>query len=441
MQKYKRTSHNLDRNSSQIKNDDRVGWVAIVFIGLAFINFLVGASFGGLMAINPMLRTVLAPLHGEINPFGWLTMLIYGMTYAMLAIGVGLQSLKPWASILHVLLAEAGVVMISVSFLTNNNLLLSLGLLGQAIAPILFLRNILYVLLHPGQKPSKTKFSDAKPKGALALLQPEPRFQATDRIAQRGSKISLMLFILAALWMLFHDLVLKPSSSLHMGPHVALFLVYYGWLAGTVFSISLHLFPRLTNNSEMSAKAANGAQMIWFLAILISSFGFFDRHYMVRIGSDLLGVAFIAFALFYLWIFAKRRTLTDFMIPRASQIAFYFSFSACFILGVSLLLGLPPLTILALHLLFLAFITTLIYGLGYLLMPQLLHRMNISATQAIVQVLSAIFGVLLMATAFLMKQGSFPLDPVILLLGIGGSLAAMSALFFLLQWLITKPEF
>ncbi|EPZ53037.1 hypothetical protein [Alicyclobacillus acidoterrestris] len=75
--------------------------LAQAFIGVALVNFLVGAVLGAVLASALRLGPELMAIHGELNPYGWLSMLIYGMTYAVLGMFTQLRLPSSIQGIVH----------------------------------------------------------------------------------------------------------------------------------------------------------------------------------------------------------------------------------------------------------------------------------------------------------------------------------------------------
>lgn len=425
----------------QVDHTDLIGRLPKAFIGVALMNFLVGASLGGWMTIRPAVWSSAGLIHGEINPFGWLTMLIYGMAYAVLSISAGIRPPKAWMGWLHLLLSELAVVVVTAAFLTNVNLLLQVGLACQFAASVLFLVNILSGVLSTRRIRNGTQqfAPDAEQTHALVFLRHSPIHQGTDRVAQRGTDVSLVLLVIGTGWLILNSFNRQNSPSGGTTPQGALFLVYYGWISGTVLAVSLHLFPRFIGTAKIGLKVATFGQAIWGFSVFLGTVGSIWSPVTARFGYRLLGVAFIWFAVVYLRALLTRNKVPGqkIRVPRSSLSAWYASWTFCLALGIFLVFGLDPLSLAAMHLLFLAFATNLVYGVGYTLFPLLLLRRPPSETLAMAQVAAAILGVLLMVIAFLDMLSLHP-HGTFTLLGIGGTLAAVSAMVFLLQWPFSK---
>lgn len=426
-----------------------IGVLPPTFVAVAFFNFVVGASLGGWMATDISLWSLVGPIHGETNPFGWLTMLIYGMTYAVLVAFAGLRPPKAWLGWLHLFAAEAGVVLITSSYLDGSLALYRIGLILQCLAPTLFLINILWAVVSARRQRSanlKRGFGDeivsSEEAEVLPFLSPSLIHKATDRIAQRGTDASLMLFIVAACWMLVEGLIQKVPPLEASPSNGALFLVYYGWIGGTVLAVSLHLFPRFLGTDGLNAKLASVGQGLWGAGVVLGTLGTVTTPLIASLGNRLLGIAFLWSAVTYLTALirqqwqssrgdsgAQRRTL-----PGASLLAWWAGWLFCLVLGASLAMGLDPFSLLSFHLFFLAFATDLVYGIGYAQFPAFLSPVTPRGAWAIAQVTGALVGVLLMLIAFYEQSVAGVSGPA-WVLPVGGVIAALSAIAFLLSWI------
>lgn len=430
------------RNKMASTQTHLIGTLPKVFIGLAFVNFLVGASLGGWMATRPALWSVVGSLHGEINPFGWLTMLIYGMTYAVLSASAGLSPPKAWVGWLHVFFSELAVVIVTTAFLGHNVLLLQIGATCQFVAPALFLSNILSAVFNARRVRDDSSYVAPDPEQihALSFLKKGPIHQSVDSVAQRGTDVSLILFLIGAGWMMTDTFAKRDlQSSGGSFPQGALFLVYYGWILGIILAVSLHLFPRFIGTSHFHAKGASVGQVVWGVGVVAGTAGSIWSPAIMSFGYRLLGVSLVGFGLTYLRALLTRDRVASraVLLPQPSIIAWYASWTSCFVLGICLVIGLNPQSLTALHLLFLAFATNLVYGVGYTMFPLLLRRKAPSKSLSIAQISMAILGGFLMIGAFLRMTSRYPFG-AFTLLGVGGTLAAVAAVAFLLQWPLSK---
>ncbi len=96
------------------------------------------------------------------------------------------------------------------------------------------------------------------------------------------------------------------------------------------------------------------------------------------------------------------------------------------------------LSLVSLHLLFLGWITTLVYGVGYSLFPRVLHRYVRFGWFSPTQMAASISGAVLMPIGFsLMARG---LVAGLNVLAVGGVFAGLGALSFIVIWSASKRE-
>ncbi|UOF90535.1 hypothetical protein LSG31_22205 [Fodinisporobacter ferrooxydans] len=428
----------------------RIGKLPAAFICLAFLNFTVGALLGVIMVLEPSAWGQYGSFHAELNPFGWLSMLIYGMTYAVLAIIAGLTLPWPVMGWLQLIVAEAGVVLILGAAQMFSGSLLRYGLEFQALSPLLFMVNILSTVFASRRKQKQVSARDRATDAAQRLAnfvnhgteissgQMFERFfgrpdfvKATDRVAQKGTELALFCFLAAAVWALMPALHDKANGFYAM-PSASVLLSYYGWIAGTVLMVSLHLYPRYAGFRVIKAWQAQIGQILWFVGLVASAFGMVGSPLIMQTGIQTIGVSFTWFALFYL---AKMRHACK-HTPAPSTIAWWGSWIFALILGVSLVFGLNPLSLPALHLLFLGWITSLVYGVGYTFFPIILGREPTSMRAATIQVWIALVGAVFMSGGFYLLEKDSAMQSVArVLLAVGGCLAAFSFFVFLLLWI------
>ena len=110
----------------------------------AFVSLAFGIGLGAAFALDRALGASLRPLHAELNLWGWVTLLIYGMAYHMLPRFTGrplrwprLATAQSWLAIGGVGMAAAGWAA-SAGGLPGARVLLVAGGTLQAGAVLLF---------------------------------------------------------------------------------------------------------------------------------------------------------------------------------------------------------------------------------------------------------------------------------------------------------------
>lgn len=234
---------------------------------------------------------------------------------------------------------------------------------------------------------------DTEQTRSLAFLRREPIHQVIDRVAQRGTDVSLIFLFSGAGWMLLNSFGQhRPVRRHHtQGCVVSRELrvdCWYG-LGGLSPPVS-----SVRRSAKIGVKAATFGQATWGFSVLLGAVGSIWSPVMTTFGYRFLGIAFIWFAVVYLRALLARNKVSKqgVRVPRSSLSAWYASWTFCLAFGFSLVFGLDPLSFAGMHLLFLAFVTNLVYGVGYMLFPLLLRRKTLSETLAMAQVVAAILG-------------------------------------------------
>ncbi len=417
-----------------------------VFILFAFLHFTIGVVLGATMAINLSFASVLLPIHAEINPFGWLTMLIYGMTYAILALFAGLKMHYPVFGWLHFLFAELGIILISWTAIDHTQLVLIIGTFCQFMAPLFFMGNILTSVFFSRKQRAQNPLVQATPEAAQRTVELSQTFfikeffgrssqsKQTDRIARRGTDISLMIFIIGML-IAFIDTITGSFNPGSLPPQPVLILVFFGWIAGTVLAVSLHLYPRYARYGVIKRWQASAGQVIWLVGTLMATIGAYGPGMIMDIGLRMLGVSFLWFSSLYL--LPMHRAFRG--ITHTIAFSWFASWVFAFVFGLFLVSGWDPFSPFMLHLLFLGWITTLAYGIGHTFFPLLLQKKPLGPL-SLWQVIGSVLGVSLMAVSFFLMQSGMYFALATILLGIGGTTAGTFALIFIISFLVAKTS-
>lgn len=113
-------------------------------IKAAFFCLALGGGLGALFALDRGLGAALRPLHAELNLWGWVTLLIYGMGYHMLPRFLGrplrwphLAEAQSWVAIAGVGLAALGWIA-RYANVAAAPFLLTVGGVVQLVAVMLF---------------------------------------------------------------------------------------------------------------------------------------------------------------------------------------------------------------------------------------------------------------------------------------------------------------
>ncbi len=421
----------------------RIEPVSRAFLIAALVHFLIGTTLGALMASHVTWWDALSPYHAELNPFGWLTFLIYGMTYAVLQLFASLR--VPWKGLpwLHFVAAEAGVVLIIFGDWLRRPLWVHWGWFFQTSAGILFLIAIISAVATSRKaRKSQPTISATEHLCVNSAMEWPASFAGfhvelkndeirdTDRVAKRGTSLALVVLIVATLLASAEGIV-KGGDPWLSSDRIRV-LLYDGWIAGTVLSVSLHLFPRYRPTIAISPKIAQLAQSIWFIGILLAGV-LPPGWWLHRLGERAIGLSFAVLAAMYL----IRMSSAMRQAQQAVKLAWGIAWTFAFVLGISQTFGLDPLSLPAIHLLFLGWITTLVYGVGYVFFPHLLHRAPAFARLATPQVILSTVGAALLILGMI-GMGSGRIGLFNDVLAIGGVSATLGFFLFAMQWGIKR---
>ncbi|MFO7168017.1 MAG: hypothetical protein DIU80_008300 [Chloroflexota bacterium] len=85
----------------------------------AFVCLAAGIALGAAFAIDRRLGGALRPLHAELNLWGWVTLLIYGMAYHIVPRFAGQPLRRPRLAEVQSYLAIAGVALAALGWLAS----------------------------------------------------------------------------------------------------------------------------------------------------------------------------------------------------------------------------------------------------------------------------------------------------------------------------------
>ncbi|MCI0184494.1 hypothetical protein [Sulfoacidibacillus ferrooxidans] len=416
----------------------RIQPVARVFIGMGMVHFLAGAILGALMTNHLAWANLLTPYHAELNPFGWLTFLIYGMTYAVLQLFASLRVPWPVLPWLHFASAEAGLIAILLGNGTALTGILDVGWSLQALAALLFMAAVLSAVVD-AHKPRRVAESFA-PSAAELLSLPssfagfrlgrqDVIWRQTDRVAERGTSMALVLFVGVAVVACIQ--AIRYGGTPWLSSTRIQILLYDGWLAGTVLAVSLHLLPRYERVRPLQKTQVSIIQWLWFVGVLCAGFANPEgwlHHWALRA----IGLSFTWLAALYL----RELPRMPKEVPVVSRVAWWMAWLFAFILGVLQVLGVDPLSLPSLHLLFLGWVTTLVYGIGYTFFPLILNRRPAPAPWALGQVSVSGLGAVMLIIGMIGIGQQSTATWALPWLASGGTCATLGFIAFIGQWLI-----
>jgi len=353
-------------------------------------------------------------------------MAIFGMTYAVLSISAELRLHPRAAGWVHLAIAELGIVLLVAGSAVSSSILMRLGAVVQAASPVLFLTNILLAVRAKRQGRVQ---SPVIPEHLRHLGRREDCRRA-DRVARRGTDLSGLLLMASAIWACW-GIWSDGESSLG-----ATVLFDDGWLVGTVVSVSLHLYPRLISGVSMPAWPFSLFQAIWFPSTLVLSLGAaFHMNMLAEVGRDVLGACLVWVAVVFEAALVRRSRgacgTGDGAVASSSapRLAWALGYAFAGIAGGWMIVGREIVALPVLHALFLGWMTTLVYGTSYAVMPVLFDVKIRSTTLSIAQMSISAIG------AALMMWGFADLDATLgrALLAAGGGLAWLAFVWYFVR--------
>lgn len=131
-------------------------------IRFALLYLTIGIVLGATMAFDRSLGTDLRPLHVELNVWGWLSILVYGLAHHMLPFFAGTQvlsrrltDLQTWAAIAGVGLVVVGLVTALAGWANVGDAMTVLGVVLQLVAALLFAFLVAPLLVDGGSSPQE----------------------------------------------------------------------------------------------------------------------------------------------------------------------------------------------------------------------------------------------------------------------------------------------
>lgn len=361
------------------------------------------------MGIWPALWLPLRPVHLTLNLLGWLTPLIYGVTYRMIPIFVRRELYS-----LRLVYAQWGLAALALAVLVLAQLLAlrwlgSLGWVIQVAAALLFLGNII-AAARRGRPVGETE---------TVLGSPLPDDARMDRTARRFTETAIVFFIAASIW----------SAGAHLSggrqPPGADLLLRYGWLALTVFGTSYHLLPRLAGLA-VSVRWMRHQLLLGAAGTLALAAG------LSNAGLVALGLAGLIHCAQTLPLAHRCRRGSGVRLQGAALVLVR---TATLSLGAGSLAALGTAAGLGsgwwlahTHLLFLGWMTLLAYGVAGNLLPLLAGRTLALSGLYRLQAAAAIVGLVLQAGAFFVWSTPALRLP---LFATGATLSALAPLLFL----------
>lgn len=338
------------------------------FIASSFFYFFFGCSLGVLATLRPDLVGAIRPIHSHINLLGWVTMMIIGVSYFVIPVFVGKHPYSDRAVTLHFILANIGILGMAAAFFTGDYTNLSIFSSIEVLSAYLFLFNIISTAV----------------KGApVEHAPPEWTFltgaanKEVDRWASYFTQAATLYFVIGCT--LGGYMALSPAGWSYLRVHFHMNML--GWITMMIYGVAYHVFPRFSGRDvrvisyvKINFIIAN-AGLLCMVASLIyaeKSGGTPFLHYMIAFS----GILEAAAALIFVYNILPAVSGAFDIMGRAS-VRFVSASLSYFIIGavVGLFMAVRPdyadgFMPLHAHLNTLGWITMMIYGVGYYMIPK-----------------------------------------------------------------------
>ena len=329
------------------------------FIASAFAYLALGAGLGMEMAVLPGLVANWRSIHAHLNVNGFLSLLIYGMSYLFVPVFARRRLTLPRWVRAHLWLAHAAVWGLVLGRAFRWWPASAAGGLAQIAATLLFAVVIVNTIRRG--EPLDTRGLPA----ALAAIATAPASSDLDRVATRFTRLALIYLVLGSLG----GAALAGAAGL--SPRVTAATIWFtvvGFVVMMLSGVVYHLIPRLSGQRARGAAGARG--QLWVLAVsapaLAAGYAM-GIQAVIGVGHLLEAAALVVFA-WNLWP-ALRGGQMPSPSARFIKMALIAGATGAVLaattgLGIGRPLPRPPL----LHLHLLGMATMMVFGVAYALM-------------------------------------------------------------------------
>ncbi len=210
------------------------------FILSSLIYFLFGCALGLVAVVDPDLVSMIRPVHAHINLLGWVTMMIIGVTYFVIPVFVRKEPYSDRLVTLHLVLANLGIVGMAISFVIWDEKLLAISALVEVASAYLFLFNIISTAI------KGAPVDKGLPEWEFLMGENDA---VVDRWASSFTKAATYYFVISCT--LGGYMALYPSAWGYMRIHFHINLL--GWVTMMIYGVAYHIFPRFSGRPVQSA--------------------------------------------------------------------------------------------------------------------------------------------------------------------------------------------
>ena len=203
------------------------------FIISSLIYFLAGCSLGVISVAVPEMVAIFRPAHAHLNLLGWVSMMIIGVSYFVIPVFIGKNPYSEKALTLHLITANIGIIGMVFCFISMNYALLPLFALIEAFSAFLFLFNIISTAIKGEavkEIPASWEFLTGKAD------------KEVDRWASYFTQAATLYFVIGC--SLGAYMTLSSSGWAYLKVHFHINLL--GWVTMMIYGVAYHIFPRFS---------------------------------------------------------------------------------------------------------------------------------------------------------------------------------------------------
>ena len=374
------------------------------FVFSALVYFFIGCALGVLSVARPDLIPTIRPIHTHINLLGWVSMMIIGVSYFVIPVFLKKAPYSERAITLHFILANLGIIGMSIALIDLQMTLLAISAVIEALSAYLFLFNIISTAIKGrplDEIPSVGRFLTGENDGEV------------DKWASSFTQAATFYFVGGCT--LGAYIALSPAGWGYLRIHFHVNLL--GWVTMMIYGVAYHIFPRFSGNPVrvVSLVRTNyiiaNAGLLLMIAALVYSEMAGDTPlagFMVAFAGVVEGIAGVIFVYNILPSVADAAQTMG-----KASVRFVSASLSYLIIGIAfgLLMALSPdyavrfMPVHA-HLNVLGWITMMIYGVGYYIIPQFAGKRLYSQGLAMTQFWIANIGLIGMLVLFPFRAGT-----------------------------------
>ena len=337
------------------------------FIVSALIYFFIGCSLGIVSVFFPTMIPVIRPAHLHLNLLGWVSMMIMGVSYFVIPVFIRKNPFSGKLLTLHLILANIGIIGMSVCFALQNYDLLPLFAVIEVFSVYLFLFNIVATAI------KGVPVKSSPPEWEFLTGEAD---EEVDRWASYFTQAATFYFVIAC--SIGGYISLSASGWSYLKVHFHLNLV--GWVTLMIYGVAYHIFPRFSGR-EIKNRAlvgrhfilANVGIVLMTVAMVYAEKGNNEllAYYMLIFAGFVEGASGAVFVYNILpTIDSARGTMGQASIRFARASLFYLILGIILGIIISINDGLASnLRPVYSHLHVLGWITMMIYGVGLYMVP------------------------------------------------------------------------